>query len=177
MSGSVTVRATLLALPALSLLSALAGCGSIEGRVVEMPEAVVPLKRGDVDVLARTLYGENRGGGVPGMQSVAWVVVNRANAPGSRWPSTISGVCKQRQQFSCWNPEDVNAKLCAVINESDVSYLLALYAATSVLSGQVEDMTQGATHYHASSMKVLPYWAGKMHRTVVFAGHTFYNEP
>jgi N-acetylmuramoyl-L-alanine amidase len=164
-------------LRALLLALLLAACGSIEGRVVEMPQSVVPLKRGDVDVLARTLYGENRSGGVPGMQSVAWVVVNRARAPGSQWPATVSGVCKQRQQFSCWNPTDANAALCSAINESDVSYLLALYAATSVLSGQVPDMTLGATHYHAASMKVLPFWAGKLHRTVQFAGHIFYSEP
>lgn len=141
-----------------------------------MPQSVVPLKRGDVEVLAKTVWGENRGNGVAGMQSVAWTIINRARQPGTRFPSTISGVCKQRVQFSCWNEGDPNLKLCAAVNESEPSYLQAIYAATSVLSGQVEDMTLGSTHYHSAKMKVFPSWAAKLKRTAEFAGHIFYIE-
>ncbi len=137
---------------------------------------MIELHKGDVDVMARTLYGENRGGGARGMQSVAWVILNRAIQGGPRFPDTISGVCKQARQFSCWNAGDPNAKLCAAVSEADPSYALALYAATSVLTGQIADMTGGATHYHAASMKVFPAWAHKLKRTVTHSGHIFYVE-
>lgn len=139
-------------------------------------ERMIKLHAGDVDVLARTLFGENRSGGVSGMQSVAWVILNRAQRGRPRFADTISGVCRQAKQFSCWNDGDPNAKLCAAVSESDPSYALALYAATSVLAGQVPDMTGGATHYHAASMKAFPSWAHKLTRTVQFKGHIFYIE-
>jgi spore germination cell wall hydrolase CwlJ-like protein len=156
------------------VLALLAGC-AVEGRVTEMVNTVVPLKRGDIDTLARTLYGEARGEGVSGMQAVAWVIVNRAKR-GGRFPITIAGVCKQPQQFTCWSPNDINAKVCAAVDESDPSFAQAVYAAASVLTGEVPDFTGSADHYYASSMKVAPSWAGKMTHTVRIGNHRFFRE-
>ena len=56
----------------------------------------------DYKVLKDTIYHEARGESREGQIGVAWVIINRANHPGSRWPNNIAGVCKQDQQFECW---------------------------------------------------------------------------
>lgn len=137
---------------------------------------IVPLVRGDVDILARTLYGEARGEAVVGMQAVAWVVVNRARRGPPRFPGTILGVVTAKQQFSCWNKSDPNAALCRDVSERDPLFTLALYAAAGVLSGEVRDMTGGADHYHAEWMKPFPAWSAKMHKTAKIGAHVFYKE-
>lgn len=159
----------------LALVLLVAGC--VEGRVIEMPQSVVPLKRGDVDVLARVLYGEARGEGREGMEAVAWVVVNRVRQPGTRFPDTVSAVCRQPKQFSCLNPGDPNAKLCAAINESDPAFLTAMLAAVNVLSGQVPDPTHGSQFYFVSNMKNPPEWRKAMKLKAVIGAHSFFYEP
>jgi N-acetylmuramoyl-L-alanine amidase len=141
-----------------------------------MPENVVALRRGDAEVLARTLYGEARGEGIAGMTAIAWVVVNRAKHVGVRFPDTISGVCKQRAQFTCWSPSDPNAKLCAAVTEADPSFALALYVAMAVLTGQVEDNTGGADHYFVTNMKNPPSWRSDMKFLKRIGAHSFYKD-
>lgn len=136
----------------------------------------IPLHRGDVDLLARTLYGEARGEGIDGMQAIAWVVVNRVRRGAPRFPDTIAGVVKQKHQFTCWSPTDVNSKLCASVSEADPIFALCLFAAASVLSGQVRDMIAGADHYHATWMKPYPAWAVRMTVTAKIGHHVFYKE-
>jgi spore germination cell wall hydrolase CwlJ-like protein len=148
----------------------------MEGKYIEMPENVVPLHKGDADVLARTLYGEARGEGVSGMSAIAWVVVNRVKREGGRFPDTVTGVCKQLYQFSCWSRNDPNYALCHAVTESDPSFSLALWVAAGVLAGQVPDNTGSADHYHAVSMRTYPAWAAKMRKTARIGGHVFYKE-
>jgi spore germination cell wall hydrolase CwlJ-like protein len=137
---------------------------------------LVPLHKGDVDVLARTLYGEARGEGIRGMQAIAWVVVNRMRRSGDRFPNTVVGVVKQKHQFTCWSPNDPNAKLCAAVDERDDSYVQALYAASSVLAGEVADPTGSADHYFVAAMKNRPDWAEKMDFKGRIGAHVFYRE-
>jgi N-acetylmuramoyl-L-alanine amidase len=137
---------------------------------------IVPLIRGDIDILARTLYGEARGEDVRGMQAVAWVVVNRARRGPPRFKSSIVGVVTAPHQFSCWNASDPNAKLCAAVSEKDPLFALATYAAAGVLSGEVRDMTGGADHYHADWMRPFPTWTRAMTKTAVIGNHIFYKD-
>jgi N-acetylmuramoyl-L-alanine amidase len=157
------------------LASLLSGC-AMEGKYIEMPENVVPLRRGDAEVLARTLYGEARGEGISGMTAIAWVVVNRVRRPGNRFPDTVAEVCRSPHAFSCWSPSDANAKLCSAVTEADPSFALALYIAMGVLTGQIADNTGGADHYFAASMKTWPSWAAKMRKTARIGGHVFFRE-
>lgn len=142
-----------------------------------MPQNVVPLHAGDVSTLAKVLWGEARSEGTDGMEAVAWVVVNRVRQPGTRFPDTVTAVCRQPFQFSCFNTSDPNAKLCAAVNESDASYALALWVAASVLTGQVPDPTHGAQYYHTVGMKQYPAWASKMQLVVTLGHHRFYRQP
>lgn len=159
---------------AIFLASLLSGC--MEGKYIEMPENVVALHKGDAEVLARTLYGEARGEGIAGMTAIAWVVVNRAKREGGRFPDTVTGVCKQLYQFSCWSKNDPNYQLCHAVTEADPSFALALYVSMAVLTGQISDTTGGADHYHAAAMKTYPGWAGRMRKTARIGGHIFYKE-
>lgn len=68
----------------------------------------------EIDLLARTAWGEARGEGVSGMQAVINVVQNRV-ARGGWWGATIEDVVLKPWQFSAWNANDPNrAKLLAV---------------------------------------------------------------
>ena len=138
--------------------------------------ALVKLIPGDIHVLARTLYGEARGEKLEGMEAVAWVILNRAKRGPPRFPNTITAVCKQPMQFTCWNRGDPNAKLCAAVTEADPYYALALYAASGVLTGNVPDPTRGSDHYHTVGMTPYPGWASKMQLQAIIGQHRFYAE-
>jgi len=62
----------------------------------------------ELDILAKTLWGEARGEGREGLIAVAWVIKNRADNPGW-WGKSIELVCLKPYQFSCWNADDPNA--------------------------------------------------------------------
>lgn len=128
----------------------------------------------DTEVLARTLWGENRGGGVEGMQSVANVIVNRAASPGW-WGDDIRGVCLKAEQFSCWNANDPNLMVMLNVNEYDVQYKTALDLATQAIAGTLEDITGGATYYFASSLKY-PSWAEGHTPCADIRGQLFFND-
>lgn len=142
-----------------------------------MPEPVVPLRKGDVDTLARVLWGEARGEGRAGMEAVAWVVVNRVRQPGTRFPDTVSAVCRQPFQFSCLNSSDPNSRKCNAVDERDFAFLAALQVAASVLSGQVPDPTAGAQFYFVTSMPNPPAWRKAMVLRAKIGSHSFYYEP
>ena len=137
---------------------------------------MVPLHKGDVDTLARTLYGEARGERPEGMAAVAWVILNRVKRGPPRFAETVSGVCKQRAQFTCWSPGDPNAKVCAQASDADPYFVLAIHVASGVLSGQIADPTNGSDHYHTIGMRPYPAWAGKMKLMTVIGQHRFYKE-
>lgn len=138
--------------------------------------AMVKLKAGDVDTLSRTLYGEARGEKLEGMQAVAWVILNRAKRGLPRFPATISEVCKQKYQFTCWAANDPNSKVCAAATDSDPYFVLAQYAAAGVLAGLVPDPTRGSDHYHTIGMSPYPAWASKMQLQTIIGQHRFYTE-
>jgi N-acetylmuramoyl-L-alanine amidase len=135
---------------------------------------MVHLRKGDVDTLARTLFGEARNQQRAGMEAVAWVILNRARIGAPRFADTISGVCKAPHQFTCWSKSDPNSRICSAVDESDPSFLLALNVATSVLGGMVDDPTKGSDHYFVSKMKNPPEWRKKMLLQATIGAHSFY---
>lgn len=136
--------------------------------------SMVHLRKGDVDTLARTLFGEARGEKRAGMEAVAWVVLNRARRGPPRFQATISEVCKAPYQFTCWSKSDPNARICAAADESNPSFLLALNVATAVLGGMVPDPVGGADHYHVTKMPNPPAWANKMRLVKRIGAHSFF---
>jgi spore germination cell wall hydrolase CwlJ-like protein len=136
----------------------------------------------DLDVLARTLYGEARGEGTIGMQSVASVILNRMRHP--RWwggPSAQS-VClavpgHDCRQFSTWNETPDNAPNLAAVRaatEMDPAFLDALAVARQALAGVLVDPTGGADHYVVTRLASEAAWAVGRTPTAVIGRHSFY---
>ncbi len=128
------------------------------------------------DVLARTLWGEARGEGTSGMQAVANVIVNRARIAqekgGFWWGNNIIQVCQKPYQFSCWNRTDPNFKKLQDVDETNLYFATALRIARRASLDQLDDITNGATHYHAAS--ITPYWAKGKSPCAVIGAHKFY---
>lgn len=129
-----------------------------------------------LDVLARTLWGEARGEGNIGMQAVANVVMNRVAHAEKKgrfwWGNNIIQVCQKPYQFSCWNRADANFKKVSSVNESDMYFATAKRIARRVIIGTLEDITGGATHYHADSIS--PYWVKGEKPVNKIGNHIFY---
>ena len=128
--------------------------------------------------LAMNLYHEARGESLAGNLAVGYVTMNRVADP--RYPDTVCGVVhqakyhgwdlvnpiKNRCQFSWYcdglsdNPQDGKAILESVI------------LAQHIIAGTVTDISEGATHYHATYVN--PYWAGDMTVVLEVGQHIFY---
>ena len=131
----------------------------------------------DIEVLAKTAYGEDRGDGLSGMIAVCWVVRNRANIAQSTGrdqfgKGSLASACLVPKQFSCWDATSgANVAAMSAATLSDPAYQLAMLAALMVATDQVSDPTQGATGYWADSIST-PSWAeGKSYVSI---GHQRY---
>lgn len=131
----------------------------------------------EVDVLARTLWGEARGESSAGMQAVANVVINRLAVSechdGYWWGDTIIQICQKPYQFSCWNKDDPNLTSILSIDESaDMYFATAKRLARRAVYAVLPDITNGATHYHAAG--ITPSWAIREKPVCVIGAHIFY---
>jgi len=130
----------------------------------------------ETDVLARTIWGEARGEGSAGMQAVADVVLNRARIAdkkgGCWWGNSIVQVCQKPYQFSCWNKDDPNYRKLLSADENDPYFAVAEGIAALAVAGKLDDVTQGATHYHAAG--ATPGWAYREKPVAVVGRHIFY---
>ena len=123
-----------------------------------------------VDYMARTIYGEARGEGKKGMQAVGNVIMNRVKK-GGWYGASIKDVVLKPYQFSCWNDGDVNKTI--ITNATPAMLKQATAIAEQVISGELPDITGGATHYYAKTISE-PYWAKKMTQTAAIGNHIFY---
>jgi N-acetylmuramoyl-L-alanine amidase len=129
----------------------------------------------DLDILARTIWGEARNQPWEGQLAVGSVVLNRVRR-GGWWGATIAEVCHKPYQFSCYLASDPNAVLVARVSlASDAAFRQCLAAAAAVVSGLVPDPTQGATHYHTKSLPT-PRWAEGRTPTISIGAHRFYKD-
>lgn len=137
----------------------------------------------DLDILARTIYGEARGEGAEGMEVVACVVMNRYRSHkwycGYTWMNgmkvpSVAQTCLKRFQFSCWNKNDPNLDKVLKVTAHDEQFQECLLIAERALSGELKDFTHGATYYHTRDVK--PYWAKKKSPCYEVGNHLFYRE-
>lgn len=130
----------------------------------------------EIDVLARTIWGEARGEGSAGMQAVAAVILNRLSISESRagfwWGNTIVEICQKPYQFSCWNPNDPNVAKVKQVDERDLHFATALRIARRAVIGAFNDPTEGADHYHAAGIS--PHWIRGQTPVAVIGNHIFY---
>lgn len=124
----------------------------------------------NIDILARTIYGEDRGGGKTGMSAVASVIENRCQKAiaymlthGHAHPlfgdGSEASACKIAWQFSCWNKNDPNCEVITNVTTADSSFADAMEIAASAINGDLPDSTSGATYYFSAYLKEWPNWA------------------
>lgn len=131
----------------------------------------------DIDVLARTIYGEARGEPVRGKEAVACVILNRVRRAKRRggywWGEDIESVCLKPWQFSCWNDEDPNREKLLKVTGANSVFKTCQRVARRAVGGAIKDPTEGATHYH--NVRIEPPWSRGRPPTVIIGQHTFYN--
>ena len=137
----------------------------------------------DLQILARTLFGEARGEGDEGLEAVACVIINRFKAKkwftgyemlnGKKVPS-MAQTCLKKAQFSCWNKNDPNYKLLCQKTITAYGFQKCLQVAHKALTGQLTDFTNGALFYHTKQIK--PQWAVGKTPCYVAGNHLFYND-
>lgn len=126
----------------------------------------------DIDVAARTVWGEARGDSPASRLGVAWVIRNRAVAAaaykaahGKPHPlfgdGSLAAVCVAPLQFSCRNPNDPNAAKLASVTLDDIYLQLSLSSVLDAVLGAADDPTQGAVNYYADSIDAPSWAAGK----------------
>ena len=129
----------------------------------------------ELEIFARTLYGEARGEGLCGMAAVASTVLNRVKNP-CWWGSDIRSVCLKAYQYSCWLPKDPNRAILLSKLDTDASYSKCLIVASLAMKGLLVDSTQGATHYFDKRLPVeaWPDWAAGIEPCLILGHHMFY---
>jgi N-acetylmuramoyl-L-alanine amidase len=135
------------------------------------------LKELEIDVMARTIYGEARSETQQGMEAVAHVILNRVKHAKSKggfwWGNDIVSVCQRPYQFSCWNLNDPNrAKLMAVTAQNKQFAICLRIARRAVYAQLGTDITLGADHYHTTA--VAPFWSKGETPIAQFGTHVFF---
>ena len=128
----------------------------------------------DIDLLARTIYGEARGeASDKAREAVAHVILNRMRDESGRWPKTIAEVVRQKNQFSCWNNNDPNYPLIKNVTFKDPDFRKAYQIALKAISSG--DSVRGANHFHTTYVR--PTWAQTsqaIQRITQINQHVFY---
>lgn len=121
------------------------------------------------------------------MLAVAWVIKNRKDLR-YRGAETYTDVIMEDKMFSVWNKPDKNCKkryraeVCSEENKKRMAIdiaesknptaVMAWNIALEVMEGNTTDPTNGATHYHTTSVK--PYWAKGHTPILILDDHVFY---
>jgi len=146
----------------------------------------------DLDIAARTIFGEARGEPREGRIAVAHIIFNRSRRLAFAGPSAgkdgaIAYVCQAPWQFSCWNKGDPNRELLMDMQEFDERLRDPKQIMEGVVLGTIPDPTNGADHYHTIeaprwaagwprwAKQWPPYWAEHMTETARIKGHVFYD--
>jgi spore germination cell wall hydrolase CwlJ-like protein len=129
--------------------------------------------------LALNMYYEARDQPIVGQLAVGFSTMNRV--ADKRYPNTVCSVVKQAK-YHAWDMEHPIKHKCQYswfcdgksdIPQNDKAMLEATMLAQAIYYGKLTDISNGATHYHATWIKT-PYWAD--HMTVLFTinEHIFY---
>lgn len=131
-----------------------------------------------------TVWGETRSLSLVGQIAVACVIRNRLNLH-FRGAKTYRDVCFARLQFSCWSRLGGSVNFDAVIaaaqqvltlpeNRWAVSLKTAQQVARGIISNELTDVTDGATHYYHKSIPPPAWSLAPAVLTKELGGHRFY---
>jgi spore germination cell wall hydrolase CwlJ-like protein len=117
------------------------------------------------DIVATTLILEAGGEYSEGaMEAIHEVIYNRS----IKRNKSMSEVCLQKWQFSCWNGKDIDQNITKANKHPRWSEAMKI-----VNTSKMTDYTLGADHYYADYIKP-PYWAKSMSRTAKIGRHIFF---
>ena len=122
-----------------------------------------------VDILARVIWGEAEGEGAEGMQAVGNVILNRANIKDKNIPEVMF----RKDQFSAIGDKD---RFNSMINLSpdNPQYIQALEISKKLLAGELDDITNGATHfYNPNTANMELDWIKQYPVVTTIGNHTF----
>lgn len=126
---------------------------------------VVEARTGEQNCLALNIYYEARGSSQLDMKAVGSVTVNRVKSKYFSKKSVCS-VVYQPGQFSWTTDKYPN------IPTDQKQWKLSLKIADTIISGEQEDVTSGATYFYDHS-RVRPTWARKMTMTLKTQNHSY----
>jgi len=123
--------------------------------------------------LQEAIYHEARGEDITGQFAVAEVILNRVDI--SNYPDSVCGVVHQNAHLSnaCQFSYACNGRSRAMTEGQ--ARALAARIAQVMLSGAPRELTDGATHFHAQSVR--PAWSRRFAQTAQIGTHLFYREP
>jgi spore germination cell wall hydrolase CwlJ-like protein len=117
------------------------------------------------DIVASTLILEAGGEYAEGaMEAVHEVIYNRS----IKRNKSMSDVCLQKWQFSCWNNKDIDRNIAKAKKHPRWNQAMKI-----VNTSKMTNYTHGADHYYADYIKP-PYWEKSMTRTVKIGRHIFF---
>ena len=129
--------------------------------------------------LALNLYFEARDQPVVGQLAVGFSTMNRV--ADERYPDSVCGVVKQAQ-YSAWDSKNPIRHRCQYSwfcdgmsdePKNSKAMLEATILAANIFYGRVTDISDGATHYHATWINA-PYWTEQMTTVFTIDDHIFY---
>ena len=123
-----------------------------------MDEIEQSKKARDIDILARTIYGEARGESYVGQVAVGAVVMNRIKS--ASFPNTMAGVIYQSYAFTAVNDGQINLTPDATAKK----------AAQDAMNGW--DPTYGAIYYYNPAIATSS-WIFSRKTTVTIGNHVF----
>lgn len=133
----------------------------------------------EIEVLARTIYGEARGeyhkkeGGLAALIAVGNVILNRLKQK-TWFGKSVSEVCLKAWQFSCWNDTDPNSTVLKQAIITEPVFKVCQEVAQGLILKEWPDLTKGSDHYHHRLMHKLPMWAKDKHPQFQVGHHLFY---
>ena len=137
-------------------------------------------ENGDTFCLAQNIYFEAGDQPLAGKIAVAHVVLNRLEH--KSYPNNVCGVVYQAKLRESWAGNMIPIRnqcqfswYCDGKSDEPLdtkTWLEVLRIARDIQDGAWADITEGATHYHAT--RVNHYWADTLNKTVVINEHIFY---
>ncbi|TBD04587.1 hypothetical protein ELH21_09365 [Rhizobium leguminosarum] len=131
----------------------------------------------DLEILARTLWGEIRGGNLAQRRHVAIVVLNRFLTH-YRSGGSIASVCRAPNQFSCWNPGTEARRKIDALSSADPLLgelrVVATAVITERLAGNVDTLGLTVRHFHKTGTGA--DWVDSSKFVLDDGAHTFYRD-
>ena len=132
------------------------------------------LLESDLDIAARTIYGEARGEAWDGKVAIARVLINRWRSDKGQWAKddTLASACLRHVQLSTWTKDDPNFPEVVRVSLSNLMFRDCWRAVLHAIDMGI-DPTHGSLYY--TTISGHPPWSEGATPIVEIGGYRFYN--